>query len=385
MTQESEKGHRSWWWALPAATGLALVVASIMVATAGRTPSASAAACALTITKTADVSKVPEGGDITYTLTVKNTSTDTACTNVVVTDDINDDTDCTSTTQPAGFTAAHCDEAAGVAVTWTAATLAFNTTATLTMDVTLGSGADDGETITNTASVVSTEVTTPVVSTPATSVEVDDCDLTISKSDSPTTVAEGGEITYTIKVKNVGTADCTDLTVTDDNPSHTTCVDSSVDSTSDIDASDFDINDCEDWTTDVNLDPGDEVVLQMVVKLTSAADEGDTISNEACATSTGFADICDTETTKVGAPATATPTTAPTATARPTVQPVVPPVAPPPVAPPPVAPPTRLIAPITGSGADAGGSGAQTLALLLGLAGAGLLLVSGVAFAKRTR
>jgi hypothetical protein len=178
--------------------------------------------------------------------------------------------------------------------------------------------------------------------------------------------------------------------VTDDNPSHTTCVDSSVDSSSDIDAADFDINDCEDWTTSENLDTGDEVVLKMVVKLTSAADEGDKIENEACATSPhdDVGGACDTATTKVGAPATATPTTAPTATTRPTVQPPVvpPPVAPPPVAPPAGAPLPSLIAPATGSGAETGGTSAtQTLALILGLAGAGLLLVTGIAFARRTR
>jgi hypothetical protein len=81
---------------------------------------------------------------------------------------------------------------------------------------------------------------------------------------------------------------------------------------------DFDIDGCDSsgdvvWDTNDNLDSGDEVVLEMVVQLTSGADEGDTITNEACAESTSDpGGDCDTETTKVGEPATATP--APTAT-----------------------------------------------------------------------
>jgi uncharacterized repeat protein (TIGR01451 family) len=202
-------------------------------------------------------------------------------------------------------------------------------------------------------------------------------------------VGEAGQITYTIKITNDGdeNGDCRDLIVTDTIPTDTDCV-----SATDDGSLDFDIDGCDSsgdvvWDTSDELADGEDVVVTMVVELTSNAEEDDTITNEACATSSDDeVGDCDSERTDVGAPATATPTTAPTATARPTVPPVAPPpVAPPPVAPPVVAPLPALIAPATGSGADAGSSGAQTLALVLGLAGAGLLLVTGVAFAKRTR
>jgi uncharacterized repeat protein (TIGR01451 family) len=215
------------------------------------------------------------------------------------------------------------------------------------------------------------------------------CDLDVTKKDSPTTVGEGGEITYTITIENngSGSGDCSDLTVTDTIPTDTDCVTATV---TDDAGLDFDIDGCDSsgdvvWDTTDDLETDDQVVVEMVVELTSGASEDDTISNEACADSTDdVAGDCDTETTKVGEPATKTP--APTATvAVPTVRPVVP-VAPPPVAPPVVAPaPTTLIAPLTGSGAESASGGSLPLALALGLAGGCLLLLGGAAMLRRPR
>jgi len=392
MVKDDKRGHRSWWWVLPAAA-LALVAAAVLVALGGRTPSASAAVpCALTITKTADVSKAPVEGNIVYTLAVKNTSTDTACTNVVITDAIVADLDCTSTTEPAGFVQAGCTGGAGVPVTWTAATLAFNTTATLTMSVKMGSGATNGETISNTATGAATG---DIIATPGTvTVDVVDCDLTISKSDDPSKVAPDGQITYTIKVTNDGTVDCTaDITVTDGIPTDTDCVSIDVTDDNGLDIN-FDEDDCDSsgdvvWDTSDTLKDGDDFSVQMVVELTSGAEDGDTIENVVCVQADGFAERCDTESTKVDedvVTATKTPTPGPTATAAPptaTVRPVVPPV----VAPAPPAPsaglaPT-LVAPLTGTGTAAGGS--LPLALALGLAGGCLLLLGGVAMLRRPR
>ena len=215
-----------------------------------------------------------------------------------------------------------------------------------------------------------------------------ECDLSVSKSDSPTTVGEGGEITYTITISNDGdeNGDCTDLIVTDTIPADTDCV-----SATDDDSLDFDITGCDAsgdvvWDTSDNLADGEEVVVTMVVELTSGAEEDDTITNEACATSSDDEPgDCDTETTKVGAPATATPT--PTATTRPPTT-VQPPVAFPTLSPPPPLPVVApaVIPPATGTGTASGdGGSSQALALALGLTGACLLLVSGVVFARRTR
>jgi uncharacterized repeat protein (TIGR01451 family) len=205
------------------------------------------------------------------------------------------------------------------------------------------------------------------------------------------TVPEGGQITYTITVKNDGngSGDCTDITVTDVIPDLTDCVTSSVDSSSDISSSHWDItHNCPrssgtvTWSTTSNLSTGDQAVLTMVVDVTSDAGNGDTIDNQACATSTDDeVGDCDTATTDVTS-ATATATAGPTATMAPitpipTVRPYVPPV----VVPTAVVVP--LIIPNTGSGP--GSSGGTPLALALGLAGGALLLLSGTGLWMRRR
>ncbi len=215
-----------------------------------------------------------------------------------------------------------------------------------------------------------------------------DCDIQVSKEVNATTIGEGGQATYTITVKNdADDGDCVDLEVTDIVPDHTNCVTASVTDTNDLDfdASDIqdtcDDNDTVEWLGDGDLAHGDQVVLKMVVELTSAADEGDHISNTACAVSdSDVGGDCDSVRFTVGTPATATPQ--PTATRQPTVQP--PPTV---IVPPPVAPTARVVAtispPVTGTGSSGGGSG--PLALGLGLLGGVMLLVSGAALVKRAR
>jgi len=393
MVKDDKRGHRSWWWVLPAAAALALVAAAVLMALGGRTPSASAAACGLTITKTADASKAPIGGSAVYTLTVTNTG-DAVCTNPVVVDDLVPHLDCTATTQPTGWTATAangCTGAAGAPVTWgvvAGATLAVGATATFTLTASITSNAVEAEQITNQA-VVGALDTVATLSNIVT-VTVNDCDLTISKSDDPTKVAPDGQITYTIKVENVGTVDCTeDITVTDGIPSDTDCVSIDVTDDNGLDI-DFDEDDCDAsgkvvWDTNDTLDNGDEVELQMVVELNTAED-GDTIENEACVQATGFAKVCDTESTKVDEDVvTKTPTPGPTATAAPptaTPRPAALVVAPAPPAPSGGQAPS-MVAPITGTGTAAGGS--QPLALALALAGGCLLLLGGVAMLRRPR
>lgn len=215
------------------------------------------------------------------------------------------------------------------------------------------------------------------------------CILNISKSDSPSNVPEGGQIVYTITVDNEdGTADCTDLTVTDTIPRDTDCVSATV---SDAPSRfHMDIDGCDTsgdvtWDTSDNLKKGDEVVLKMTVQLTSGAEEGDDIKNKACADSTGEVQVCDTETTNV---TKAAATSTPTRTATPVATIVVPsPTLPPVIAPPP--PPVATLVPIavppTGSGPGDGGSPAATLALALGLAGGLLLAGAGVAAIRMRR
>ena len=391
------KKRMSWYWAVPGATGLALIMAAVLllVATAGRTPTASAQAdCTLTITKAADVAIAPIGGSVVYTLTVHNTGLG-ACTVPVVVDDLADHLDCTATTQPTGWTATAangCTGAAGAPVTWTAATLATGATATFTLTATI-TGAANLDEIANVATVDANDVTAPglpaLVTSNSVTVTVNDCDLTISKDSDDNEVGEGGEIVYTIHVENVGTADCADVIISETIPNDTDCIATDViEANSDVDIADAEGCDASgDVTWDVTqgtldgLEPGDEAEVEMTVKLTSGASDGDEIDNTACVVSDdtdAATEICDALTVDVeGVAATATPTTAPTATRGPTAQPLPTIQAPPPI------PAARPIAPpITGTGPD-GGSG--PLVLGLGLVGVCLLLVSGAAMVKRTR
>ena len=218
-----------------------------------------------------------------------------------------------------------------------------------------------------------------------------ECDLEVDKDDNTSSVPEGGQITYTITISNEGEEDgaCTDLSVVDTIPADTDCVDATVDSASDIDPDDFDIEGCDasgdvEWDTTANLETGEEVIIEMVVELTSGAEEDDDISNTACATSNSDeVGDCDTVRTSVGAPVTATPTRAPTATLAPTVPPPPPPA--PTVPPAPPAPPApTLVAPPTGTGPSAG---TVIFWAIAGIATAGglLLLGGGVAWSRRTR
>lgn len=216
------------------------------------------------------------------------------------------------------------------------------------------------------------------------------CILDVNKDDNVSSVPEGGQITYTITVSNDGTepaGECIDLDVVDTIPTDTDCVSASVSSASDIDPDDFDVDGCDSsgdvvWSTNTDFETGDEVVLQMVVELTSGADEDEVISNTACATSTNDeGGECDSVRTTVGAPVTPTPTTAPTATPVPTVPP--PPVVP--TVPPPPPPPLPTLAPPpTGTGPSAG---TMVFWAIAGIATAGglLLLGGGVAWSRRTR
>ena len=400
MVKDDKRGHRSWWWVLPAAAGLALVMAAVLVALAGRTPTVSAQAdCTLDITKTADVGIAPIGGDITYTIVVTNASDPASpcTTGVTVTDTIPANTDCIDATATGSgtFTDVGCD--ADGDVVWTSgADLADAATATLTLVLRVTGG--DGTTITNTAVVAGVDGATG--DTANDTVVVNDCDLTISKDSDDDEVGEGGQIVYTIDVENTGTADCANVVITEDIPNDTDCTATDViEANSDVDIDDADGCDASgsvtwevtEGTLD-GLEPGDEAEVEITVELTSGAEDGDNIDNEACVTSDDTdanTDICDTVTVDVeGVAATATPTktttpsgVTPTATARPVV-PVAPPVAPAPPAPTGGQAPT-LVAPLTGSGAESGGSLPLTLAL--GLAGGCLLLLSGAAMLKRPR
>ena len=132
------------------------------------------------------------------------------------------------------------------------------------------------------------------------------CELWVDKWESPDPVSEGGQIAYSIEVDNDGDGACSDLTVVDTIPDGTDCVSASVDIDSDIPPNSFNIEGCDtsgtvEWTTTADLDRWDYVTFEMVVQLTLDAEDGDHITNEACATSTSdTGGDCDAAQTTVG-------------------------------------------------------------------------------------
>jgi uncharacterized repeat protein (TIGR01451 family) len=234
-----------------------------------------------------------------------------------------------------------------------------------------------------TATAAANQTATAVASTPtATLTPNPACQLKIDKTADESTVPEGGNANFTIKITNDGNGDCVDPTITDVIPDNTDCEDASVDSTSDV--TDIDISGCKSsgtvtWDSNDNFGENDTVVLDLVLSLTSGANEDDKITNEACVTSdSDVVGDCDSAKITVGAPGTATPQ--PTATTQPPV--AVPTV----IVPVPLVPAARPLAtiapPVTGSGPD---SNSHALAYGLGLIGVCLLLVSGAVVVKRTR
>jgi uncharacterized repeat protein (TIGR01451 family) len=160
----------------------------------------------LSIVKTAAPSPAAPGTDETYTLAVKNNGPDTA-QNVSVSDQL-----------PAGvsFVSAStgCAETSGQ-VTCTQASLAPSATTTFTVIGHLASSLTSG--VVNTATVTSsTPDPDPNNNSSTASAPLGPkADLQITKTASTGSVPAGGQVMYTLVVKNNGPSDATDATVSD--------------------------------------------------------------------------------------------------------------------------------------------------------------------------
>ncbi|MFO7652392.1 MAG: DUF11 domain-containing protein [Candidatus Krumholzibacteriia bacterium] len=165
----------------------------------------------LALTKTASPASVDEGGQITYTVTVRNDGPQTATT-IFVADDLPSEVNYTSSSVTRGV----FDPAAG---RWAIGSLAIGASATLTIDVTARSGTS-GQTIENTASVVALDQAddNPSNDSDAASVLVNTVDLRLAKTVDVLAPAEGQLITYEVVVTNEGPGAATGVAVEDDLP-----------------------------------------------------------------------------------------------------------------------------------------------------------------------
>lgn len=224
----------------------------------------------MAITKKANAPTVFAGELISYTIQVTNSGTAPA-TNVTVTDQL-----------PTGTFFISADNSvthnAGL-VTWTLGTINPGVTRTINLVVQVGLTVPNGTVIINGVSVQSPSIAAPVLNAPDPDNEVTVVslpELTVSKLAAAPKVNPGNDITYTITVSNLGTANATNVIVTDVLPTGTTFVSAS--------NGGVHANGTVTWTI-ASLPIGEQEDLVLVVKTATNLTDGTQLSNVASAVS----------------------------------------------------------------------------------------------------
>ena len=170
-------------------------------------------ASALTVTKTADVSQVEAGNQITYTITVKNISQEKA-ESVTISDELNANLEFVSASNPGMLVAG------GQQTTWNidtlppASSVAFNLVAKVSQNVSATTTIPNVTTAwalnaSTTASQIVDVTATPFVAAPNFN------NIESNKTSSASQAMAGDNITYTINYYNSGNAPATDVVITD--------------------------------------------------------------------------------------------------------------------------------------------------------------------------
>jgi uncharacterized repeat protein (TIGR01451 family)/CSLREA domain-containing protein len=179
------------------------------------------------VTKSATSNSAVAGADLTYTITLTNAGPGDA-QSVSLSDALPAGTTFVSVTQTSGPSFSLTKPSVGSVGTFSgsAATIGAGATASFTLVVHVNASTPDDTTLNNTAIVASTTPDTNTVnnsSTESTGVSAQ-ADLQVTKSASASSVAAGGNLTYTITVTNAGPSDAQGVSISDALPPGTTFV-----------------------------------------------------------------------------------------------------------------------------------------------------------------
>ena len=181
------------------------------------------AQASLIVTKSGPAGSPSAGDTLTYTVTLRNAGPSSA-QNVSLTDVIPANTSFVSLAAAAGYTCSTPADGGTGTVTCTRAVLAPSATAdTFTLVVRASGTAPAGTVITNTAAVTTTTPESPPGDNSATAVTTlaSQSDLIVTKSGPAGTTFAGGDLTYTITLRNAGPSDAQSVTLTDAIPANT--------------------------------------------------------------------------------------------------------------------------------------------------------------------
>lgn len=185
----------------------------------------------LSVSRIASPDPAIRGQNLTYTITVTNLGPD-ASQAVFLNETLPDEAELVSFDLPPGWSLEEGKKLQGGPIIASTTSLAANASVTFTLVVAVDPLVMDGVFLVGSSSVFSNVTPDPVAvnnsatsSTPVT--QPPTTDLVLDKSASPTTVAPGSAVTYTLIASNGGTADALDVTVTDATPPGTTFVSAS--------------------------------------------------------------------------------------------------------------------------------------------------------------
>ncbi|MGH1468385.1 MAG: isopeptide-forming domain-containing fimbrial protein, partial [Bdellovibrionales bacterium] len=184
----------------------------------------------LGIAKSVDNANPEEGEEITYTLTVTNTTVGVTGTNISVSDVIPAGVTYVGASITGGDTSSEADPT-GTGLNWTISSLAGGASAVFTFKATVDTGAKATYgTISNTATIDSSDQidSIPGNDSGQVSIAVKGLDIEITKAVSVADPVEGNQITYTITVNNTSSQTATAINVSDVVPNGVTYVATSI-------------------------------------------------------------------------------------------------------------------------------------------------------------